>query len=141
LKAEILIAMHTARYVKTLSRHLMGLQVAAHQLAEARHAGLETVTDEARFLHQLTDYGWAVRNRVWLISPAYRADGQLLPVAIEELHIRLVALETLVQLRLGQLPSPPAEPADLSPATHELVQRLAAAENRLFHLYQLFPLN
>jgi len=141
LKAEILMAMNSARYVRTLSQHLEVLRATAHHLAEARQEGQATAMDEARLLHQLTAYGWAVRNRAWLISPAYAVDGQELPVDREELHIRLLAVETLVQLRLGQLPGQPAEPTDLSPASHELVQRLAAAESRLFHLYQLFPLN
>lgn len=133
--------MDAARYVKTLSQHLAGLRAIAHQVAEARQAGQEIAPSEERFLHQLTAYGWAVRNRVWLMAPEYAVDGRELPVTMEELHIRLLAVETLVQLRLSQPLGQPAEPTDLVPASHALVQRLATAESRLFHLYQLFPLN
>ncbi len=133
--------MNSARYVRTLGRHLAGLRATARYLAEARQTGQETATDEEHLRQQLMAYGWAVRNRAWLVGPAYATDGQLIPVNTEELHIRLLALETLVQLRVGQLPGQPTEPTDLSPASPALVQRLATAESRLFHLYQLFPLN
>ena len=132
--------MTSARFVRTLARHLALFQATAALLAEATLLGQPTTDLEATLLQTLATYAWAVRSRALLLLA--RTNPPALP-SPNELHIRLSVIETLLATRLAHAtaPVPPTEAPDQTPVTQPLFQRLATAESRLFHLFGIIPLN
>lgn len=133
------IAMTSPRFMELLSHYLARFQEAARLLAEAQLLARPTDELTAASYRDLQAYSWAVQSRALLrAAEASTPQQQAL-----ELHLRLSVVETLVGFRRGQvLPGvAPASSSDEAAPTPQQLQRLAAAEARVFHLYQVASLN
>ncbi|RYY15368.1 MAG: hypothetical protein EOO36_12830 [Cytophagaceae bacterium] len=132
------LAMTSAHFVELLAQYLARFQHAASQLAEARLLARPTEDLTAALARDLLAYSWSVQSRA-LLRPAEAGTQQQQAL---ELHLRLSVIETLVGLRSGQLPAllTAQGPDDTAPTPSQL-QRLAAAEARVFHLYGAASLN
>lgn len=133
--------MNFDHYTTFLSQRLADVQADAQLLDEARQLGLPTDTAEARLRNGLADYALAVRSRLWLVTKGYGIGKELPVPTTAELHVRLSALEMLVAMRSGKIVIPSPEALEETPVTPELLQRLAAAESRMFHAFEIYPLN
>jgi len=126
-------------FVDILGQYLAKFREIAQQLLEAQQLAQPTEAIEALLRNHLTAYMWTIRNRALLLLAA--ADSVTDEQQAVQLHARLSVVETLVGLRRGKLPEPPAEPTAEAGSLHVLLQRLVAAESRLFHLFGVAPLN
>jgi AcrR family transcriptional regulator len=122
-----------------LGQYLAKFREIAQQLVEAQQLAQPTEAIEASLLNHLTAYMWTVRNRALLLLTA--ADSITDEQHAEQLLTRLSVVEALVGLHRGKLPELPADPTTDLNSLHALLQRLVAAESRLFHLYRIAPLN
>lgn len=131
--------MTSTRFITLLERYLTQFRTTAEELHEARQLELPAAATEAAettLRQYLLAYTWAVRSRA-LVLPAHPAA----PRPAAELHTRLAVVEILVALRAGKPPVPEEADSNGPPPTPAQWQRLATAESRLFHLYQVVPLN
>jgi AcrR family transcriptional regulator len=122
-----------------LGQYLAKFREIAQQLLEAQQLAQPTEAIEKSLLNHLTAYMWTVRNRALLLLAA--ADSITDEQQAEQLLTRLSVVEALVGLRRGKLPELPVEPTTDLHSLHALLQRLVAAESRLFHLFGIAPLN
>ncbi len=132
------LAETTSHFLTLLSQYLAGFKQAARLLIEARQLDQPTDELEANLRRDLLAYSWSVQSRPFLRVAAASAP----PQQALELHLRLSVVELLAALRLNRMaePVPAPQPDALAPTPQQL-QRLAAAEARLFHCYGAIPLN